>query len=110
VADAADAEETQVIAVQEPPPNRPRGVTDTAIDLEPVDDLPHLIPGFDRDEDEAERTQVLPIRGADPTQPLPASGAEADQTQPLPADEDPPPKRPGGRPPRGNRPGLRKRR
>jgi hypothetical protein len=40
-------DETQVIPTQQPPPRR---VTDTAFDLEPFDDRPHMIPGFDRDD------------------------------------------------------------
>jgi hypothetical protein len=75
----AGSEDTQVIPVQEPP--APRSVTDTAVDLQPVDDRPHMIPGFDNDD--SERTQVLPAAG------------QADDTQILPA--EPPAKRPSRR-------------
>jgi hypothetical protein len=76
-----EAEDTQVIPIQQPPARR--SLTDTAVDLEPVDDRPHMIPGFDRTEDDGERTQVLP----------PAGGA--DDTQVLPT--GPPPKGPSRR-------------
>jgi hypothetical protein len=101
--DAAAVEETQVIPVQETPPSHPRRVTDTVFDLEAVDDLPHLIPGFDRDEDTGKSAD-----GSDRTQVLPSSGAESDRTQPLPTEGGPTHR--GGRLPGGNRPGSRKRR
>jgi hypothetical protein len=69
-------------------PPRPRRITDTAFDLPAVpDDRPHMIPGFDRDEDDADRTQVI----------------SADETQVLPPPDDtpPPPPPPSGR--RGRR-------
>jgi hypothetical protein len=82
-------------------------LTDTAIDLEleDVDDRPHLIPGFDRDDDTAEVRD-----GIDRTQVLPGSG---DDTQVIPADDEPggsgPARRRGGRPSGPNRPGRKRR-
>jgi hypothetical protein len=101
-ADPDDVEETQVIRVQPPAPHP---VTDTAIDLDLVDsdDRPHLIPGFDRDDDTPDRTQVLPPSGTDDTQVIPASDDE-------PPGDAGPSRRRGGRPGGPNRPGGRKRR
>jgi hypothetical protein len=81
---AEDVEETQVIPVQQPPQ---QPMADTAVDLDAVDDRPHLIPGFDRYDDEAtqiiqtgaesDRTEVLPksdVPDAEDTQVIPNSG------------------------------------
>ena len=117
--EAAAAEETQVIPVREAQRSR---LTDTAVDLPPVDDRPHLIPGFDREDEhdtaevptsgaptaENERTQVLSgaddtvvVPRSDDTQVLPPAGATAvDDTTVLPGDgptEPEPPRRGPGR-------------
>ena len=85
-----DVEDTQVIPLRRPPQQR---ATDTAVDLEAVDDRPHLIPGFDRYDDEA--TQVIRTGSdTDRTQVLPQpDGPDVDDTQVIP--NSPPPD--GGR-------------
>ena len=69
--ESAAAEETQVIPVQVP---RQRGGQ--------VDDRPHLIPGFDRDEDD-----TAEVNDPDATTALP-DYAEAERTQALPRLDD----------------------
>jgi hypothetical protein len=100
-----DAEESDATQVIEVPGPRARRVTDTAFDLPVVDDRPHMIPGFDRDEDDDTAVVADAASDSERTQVLPVAGAEADQTQVIPT--EPPPGRPG--PARG-RPGPRKRR
>ena len=73
-----------MIAVQEPPTRR--RVTDTAFDLERVDDRPHLIPGFDQD-GEDDTAEVPPAdEPPEPTQALPRPPG-TDETQVLPPGE-----------------------
>jgi hypothetical protein len=94
--EAVAADETQVIAVQDP--SSRRRVTDTAFDLERVDDRPHMIPGFDPEGGSEDTAEVPRAEGSpdDRTQALPRS-AGADETQVLPPGETPPP-RPGSGP------------
>jgi hypothetical protein len=55
-----------------------------------VDDRPHLIPGFDRYEDEDTAEVAGPDPDAERTQILPVSGAEsAEETQVIPTDVPP---------------------
>ncbi|GIM90227.1 mechanosensitive ion channel family protein [Paractinoplanes toevensis] len=89
-AGSAVADETQVI----PPPRqgRPRRVTDTTVDLEAVDDRPHVVPGFDRDDD-PDSTTVISSDTADTTIVNPGPNAVvigSDSTQVIPPlDETP---------------------
>jgi hypothetical protein len=89
--DVTAAEQTQVIEVQEPPP-APSGrrVADTAVDLPVVDDRPHMIPGFDR-YDEDDTAEVIDVAAdSDRTAALPRPGAsEVDDTQVIPGDVPP---------------------
>ena len=69
-------------------PKTRRRVTDTAFDLEPIDDRPHMIPGFDRGEAD-ERAYAGPARvaGERRRHPDPAhrAAAEAGPAPPPPA-------------------------
>jgi hypothetical protein len=84
--DEAAAEQTQVIEVQDPEPRGPR-LADTAFDLPVVDDRPHMIPGFDR-YDEDETAEVIDFAAdSDRTTALPGpDGSEVDDTQIIPSD------------------------
>jgi hypothetical protein len=85
-ADEPAADETQVIA---PRQARPRRVTDTAFDIEAVDDRPHFVPGFDNDDS---TTAVVAGGSGDTTSVNPGpnetlvfgGGTDADTTQVIP--------------------------